>query len=262
MQQAHTRSCDTHKLLWYPQAAVIPKCWCFSLMHMLFWLSLHAAASNVYKCSHHPGALSVWNISVFSVLTLVWRRLMKMRVLLVFVVCLVLRGKSVRRQVVYVGLRSSARTSWTNLHNFVCTLPYAEYCNIFFSCTAAAQSTCTDLQRLADSGSGIICSRNPECTELRCNVTQFNIRALVRRATITVLPCNQPAAAQLVLYNSINTVILNETQNRTASHPFGNLLLSVQLMVTVEHPTGSQIRIGVKCLVNVFYTGGNIDLCN
>ena len=113
------------------------------------------------------------------------------------------------------------------------------------------QSTCTDLQRLADSGSGIICSRNPECNELRCNVTHFNIRALVRRATITVLPCNQPAAAQLVLYNSINTVILNETQDRTASHPFGNNLLSVQLMVTVEHPTGSQIRLGVKCLVNV-----------
>ena len=137
-------------------------------------------------------------------------------------------------------------------------LPYAEYCNIFVSCTAAAQSTCTDLQRLADSGSGIICSRNPECNELRCNVTHFNIRALVRRATITVLPCNQPAAAQLVLYNSINTVILNETQDRTASHPFGNNLLFVQLMVTVEHPTGSQIRLGVKCLVNVFYTESNI----
>ena len=135
-------------------------------------------------------------------------------------------------------------------------LSYAEYCNIFV--TAAAQSTCADLQRLADSGSGIMCSRNPECNELRCNVTHPNIRSLVRRATLTLLPCNQPAAAQLVLYNSFNTVILNQTQDRTTSHPFGNLLLSVQLMVTVEHPTGSQIRLGVKCLVNVYYIGGNI----
>ena len=114
------------------------------------------------------------------------------------------------------------------------------------------------LQRLADSGSGIMCSRNPECNELRCNVTHLNIRSLVRRATLTLLPCNQPAAAQLVLYNSFNTVILNQTQDRTTSHPFGNLLLFVQLMVTVEHPTGSQIRLGVKCLVNVYYIGGNI----
>ena len=103
-----------------------------------------------------------------------------------------------------------------------------------------------------------MCSRNPECNELRCNVTHLNIRSLVRRATLTLLSCNQPAAAQLVLYNSFNTVILNQTQDRTTSHPFGNLLLSVQLMVTVEHPTGSQIRLGVKCLVNVYYIGGNI----
>ena len=112
---------------------------------------------------------------------------------------------------------------------------------------AAAQSTCTDLQRLADSGSGIVCTRNSECNGLQCNVTHPNIRSLVRRATLTLLPCNQPAAVHIILYaDSVNTVILNQTQDRTTRPIFRNVLLSVQLVLTVEHPTGSQIRLGVK----------------
>ena len=157
--------------------------------------------------------------------------MIEMRVLLVFLIGLALRGRSISNK----------------LCNFVCTSTITDCCNLYFSLphAAAAQSTCTDLQRLADSGSGIVCTRNPECNGLQCNVTHPNILPLVQRATLTLLPCNQPAAARLILYNS-NTVILNQTQNRTESHLFGNLLLSVQLLVTVEHPTGSQIRLGVK----------------
>ena len=236
------RCCETRTLLWNPHAAVKPARK-FSHAHAV----MTESACCCWQCLQTFTSIRMKYKRMFSVLILVWRRLMKMRVLLVFLIGLVLRDKET--------LTSSARTSWIILYAH---LPYAKYCNIFVSCTAAAQSTCTDLQRLADSGSGIVCSRNPECNELRCNVTHLNIPALVHRATITVLPCNQPAAAQLVLYNSNNTVILNETQDRTASHPFGNNLLSVQLMVTVEHPTGSQIRLGVKCLVNVFYTESNI----
>ena len=59
----------------------------------------------------------------------------------------------------------------------------------------------------------------------------------------------------------------------TVEHPTGSQIrLGVKCLVNVllkvilyrltacsfEHPTGSQIRLGVKCLVNVFYTESNI----
>ena len=112
-----------------------------------------------------------------------------------------------------------------------------------YSSTAAAQSTCADLQTLASRASGIKCNRNSQCSELQCDVTQSIIRSYIRRATLTLLPCNQPAAVLLVLYNPSNAVIVNRTFASTTTLTIVDGVLTVT--VTVEHPTSSSLRLGV-----------------
>ena len=112
-----------------------------------------------------------------------------------------------------------------------------------YSSTAAAQSTCADLQTLASRASGITCTRNSQCSELRCDVTQSTLRSYIRRATLTLLPCNQPAAVRLVLYNPSNAVIVNRTFDSTTTLTIVDGVLTVT--VTVEHPTSSSLRLGV-----------------
>ena len=88
----------------------------------------------------------------------------------------------------------------------------------------------------------IICTRpRPQCRQLLCDIENRIIRPLVGAVTLTLLPCNQPAAVQLILFNTTDAVILNETLNSTTTFP------TYSLMVTVDHPTNA-IGIGVKYL--------------
>ena len=112
--------------------------------------------------------------------------------------------------------------------------------------TAAAQSnaTCQALQSVADSASGVTCARNSECSELQCGVTDSTILQFIRSATLTLLPCDQPAAVILALYDPSNTVILNQTLDRTTTIQAVPDVLS--LVVRLDHLTNS-IGLGVKC---------------
>ena len=80
------------------------------------------------------------------------------------------------------------------------------------SSTAAAHTstTCHDLQHIADSTSRITCTRNSQCSELQCDVTQTTTCNYVKSFTLILLPCNQPVAIQLVLFNPSNVVIVNQ----------------------------------------------------
>lgn len=160
-----------------------------------------------------------------------------MRVLLVFLIALVLRGTNLAER---MGL------ALNKICLYACVCFEACY---FLSPTGAAQSTCTDLQRLASrASSGISCNRNSQCSQLQCDVTQAIIRTYISRATLTLLPCNQPPAVRLVLYNPSNAVIVNRTFDSTTTLTLANGVLSVT--VTVQHPTSSSLRLGV----NMYYT--------
>ena len=91
------------------------------------------------------------------------------------------------------------------------------------------------------------CTRNSQCSELQCDVTQSTVRDYIKRATLTLLPCNQPAAVRLVLYNPSNAVIVIRTFDSTTTLTIVNRVLTVT--VTVEHPTSSSLRLGVNISV-------------
>ena len=110
---------------------------------------------------------------------------------------------------------------------------------------AAAQSTatCVVLQSMAKSASGVMCIRNSQCNKLFCRVTDTTILRFIRRATVTLLTCNQPAAVRLALYNPSNTVFLNQTIDRTTTIQAVEGVLS--LVVRLDHLRGS-IGLGVN----------------
>jgi len=113
--------------------------------------------------------------------------------------------------------------------------------------TADAQSTatCQALQSLADSASGVTCTKNSQCNELQCSVTDTNIRSIISSATLTLLPCNQPAAVRLALYNPSNTVFLNQTIVETTTIQAVDGVIS--LVVRLDHLTNS-IGLGVSAV--------------
>ena len=92
----------------------------------------------------------------------------------------------------------------------------------------------------------IICTRQPQqCRQLQCDIQNSTLQRTIRAATLTLLPCNQPAAVQLILFNNTEAVILNETLNSTTTFP------TFAMMVTVDHPTNA-IGIGVKCGIYLY----------
>ena len=111
--------------------------------------------------------------------------------------------------------------------------------------TADAQSTatCQALQSLADSASGVTCTKNSQCNELQCSVTETSIRSLISSVTLTLLPCNQPVAIGLVLYSPSNTVLLNQTIDSTTTVQAGTSALS--LVVTLNQLAQDSIGLGV-----------------
>ena len=88
-----------------------------------------------------------------------------------------------------------------------------------------------------------MCIRNSQCNKLFCRVTETTILRFIRRATVTLLPCNQPAAVRLALYNPSNTVFLNQTIDRTTTIQAVEGVLS--LVVRLDHLRGS-IGLGVN----------------
>ena len=124
--------------------------------------------------------------------------------------------------------------------------------DILHTCTAAAQSTatCQALQSQADSASGVICTRNSQCNELQCGVTETTILQFIRSATLTLLPCNQPAAVRLALYNPSNTVFLNQTIVETTTIQAVDGVIS--LVVRLDHLTNS-IGLGVSAVAEYCY---------
>ena len=103
----------------------------------------------------------------------------------------------------------------------------------------------------------IICTRPPQqCRQLQCDIQNSTIRFFVRAVTLTLLPCNQPAAVQVILFNTAEAVILNETLNSTTTFS------TFAMIVTVDHPTNA-IGIGVKCTYTNLGTFSCVTLtCN
>ena len=69
--------------------------------------------------------------------------------------------------------------------------------------------------------------------------------------TLTLLLCNQPAALQVTLFNTVDTIILNETINSTTTLMVSAFGIVIPLMVTVDHLTNA-IGIMVKCGVHLY----------
>ena len=161
-----------------------------------------------------------------------WRltfKLMKMWLLVVFLFALVLLDIN-------------------NLTQQTYTLKLMLTCHTSCAATIFPTAACDALQCMADSLGAvqIICTRPPQqCRELQCTIRNSTISPSIRAATLTLLPCNQPAALQLIFYNTTDGVTLNETLNSTTTFP------TYSLMVTVDHPTNS-IGIGVKCGVCLY----------
>ena len=133
------------------------------------------------------------------------------------------------------------------LSGTMCNLMCLELCieASLHTSTADAQSTatCQALQSLADSASGVTCTKNSQCNELQCSVTETSIRSLISSVTLTLLPCNQPVAIGLVLYSPSNTVLLNQTIDSTTTVQAGTSALS--LVVTLNQLAQDSIGLGV-----------------
>ena len=136
----------------------------------------------------------------------------------------------------FPGSRACTEQTWT--------LKLILTCHTSCAAIIFPTAACDALQCIADSLGAIqiSCTRPPQqCRQLQCDIQNSTIRPFIRAASLTLLLCNQPAALQLVLYNTTEAVIQNETLERTTTI----LSMGIPLMVTVDHPRNS-IGIGVK----------------
>lgn len=92
--------------------------------------------------------------------------------------------------------------------------------------TPSLSETCRALDTLRDNAQSLSCNRNDQCDTVYCTVTDSTVRAFVSAANLTLLPCNQPPAVRLTVYNPSGGVVLDRviSQSETLSLPQGTTL--------------------------------------
>ena len=95
-------------------------------------------------------------------------------------------------------------------------------------------ATCNAIKQLANKLNQ--CHTNPACDTLDCSTLGY-------RSLYQILPCSNPPAVHVTLYNTNNAVIFNRTITNSTSVP---LPLNSKLVITVHHDKPDAIGLEVN----------------
>ena len=97
-------------------------------------------------------------------------------------------------------------------------------------------ATCNAIKRLVINTPINQCHTNPVCDTLDCTTMGY-------RSLYQILPCSNPPAVHVTLYNANNAVIFNRTITNSTSVP---LPLNSKLVITVHHDKPDAIGLEVN----------------
>ena len=109
--------------------------------------------------------------------------------------------------------------------------------------TPRVSETCDSLQQLASSSQ--LCITNVQCSGLHCELPG----GVTGSFDVTVEPCHNPPAVNVVQRNALGEVIYNETLTKSRKENFGLGTLNINLM---QSPNEDSISINVSQSLHVY----------
>ena len=125
--------------------------------------------------------------------------------------------------------------------------------------SVTSEQVCQGLNNvISNTNSGTLtnCVRDSNCTVVQCQVIGITAN-FIQRATLTLLPCQDPPSVRLQLLDPAMQVFVDQVINETQTIVVNTAGGSLPLMVFINRTTDTEIGIKVSAL----YVKSMLDLC-